>query len=265
MGKKIFLKSLGVTVMNEYELKNTWKKEEQIAHIHGWDFSHIEGRYEQENLPWDYKKIIEKYLKKDMKILDYDTGGGEFLLSLNHPYEKTSATEGYEPNVELCKKTLLPLGIDFRKCDNVSNIPFSDESFDLIINRHGDIDAKEFYRLLKKGGIFITQQVGEDNDRELVKMVLPEAEKPFPNMNLKYQKEEFEKSGFKILEEGETYKPIKFFDIGAFVWFARIIEWEFPGFSVDKCFERLAEMQSTIEEKGSVNGTIHRYIIVAEK
>ncbi len=265
MGKKIFLKSLGVTVMNEYELKDTWKKEEQIAHIHGWDFSHIEGKYEQENLPWDYKKIIEKYLKKDMKILDYDTGGGEFLLSLNHPYENIFATEGYPPNVELCKETLLPLGIDFRKCDDPSNIPFEDESFDLIINRHGDLNPKEFYRLLKKGGIFITQQVGEDNDRDLVEMVLPDTEKPFPNMNLKYQKEEFEKSGFKILEEGETYKPIKFFDIGAFVWFARIIEWEFPGFSVDKCFEQLAEMQKTIEEKGSVDGTIHRYMIVAEK
>ena len=35
MGKKIFLKSLGVTVMNEYELKNSWKKEEQIINRHG--------------------------------------------------------------------------------------------------------------------------------------------------------------------------------------------------------------------------------------
>ena len=27
--------------------------------------------------------------------------------------------------------------------------------------------------------------------------------------------------------------------MGAFVWFARIIQWEFPGFSVDACFDRL--------------------------
>ena len=40
--------------MDELKLREIWKKEEEAAHIHGWDFSHINGRYEQENdLPWD--------------------------------------------------------------------------------------------------------------------------------------------------------------------------------------------------------------------
>ena len=31
---------------------NEWKTEECIAHIHGWDFSHIVGRYtEEDDLP----------------------------------------------------------------------------------------------------------------------------------------------------------------------------------------------------------------------
>lgn len=46
---------------------------------------------------------------------------------------------------------------------------------------------------------------------------------------------------------------------------AHIIEWEFPNFSVDRCFEHLLEMQKMIENKGSVEGTIHRYLIVAKK
>ena len=77
-----------------------------MEHIHGWDFSHIYGRYsEEENLLWDFRTVINKYLKNDMKLLDMETGGGEFLLSLNHPmHHNTSATEGYPPNVELCKK-----------------------------------------------------------------------------------------------------------------------------------------------------------------
>ena len=65
-----------------------------------------------------------------MNILDYDTGGGEFLLSLKHPYEKTAATEGYPPNVKLCAEKLLPLGIDLRECSDPSHIPFEDEAFD---------------------------------------------------------------------------------------------------------------------------------------
>ena len=90
--------------MTNEELKTIWKKEEECAYINGWDFSHIHNRYEEGDIPWDYEDIIRKYLSNDMKLLDYDTGGGEFLLSLHHPYNNTSAIEGYPPNVELCKK-----------------------------------------------------------------------------------------------------------------------------------------------------------------
>lgn len=37
---------------------------------------------------------------------------------------------------------------------------------------------------------------------------------------------------------------------GAFVWFARIIEWEFPGFSVERCFDRLLRMQEIRSTRG---------------
>ena len=46
---------------------------------------------------------------------------------------------------------------------------------------------------------------------------------------------------------------------------ARIIEWEFPGFSVEKCFDRLLQMQAKLEQKGSIDGTIHRYLIIVRK
>ena len=69
--------------MKEQEWISAWKKEENIAHIHGWDFSHIAGRYAEEmDLPWDYQRIILDYLKPEMKLLDVDTGGGEFLPAL---------------------------------------------------------------------------------------------------------------------------------------------------------------------------------------
>lgn len=108
--------------MNTEEWINAWKAEENIAHIHGWDFSHIRDRYtEEEDLPWDYRETILRYLKPEMRLLDIDTGGGEFLRSLNHPYENTAATEGYPPNVALCAQTLLPLGVDFRPGDGRAN------------------------------------------------------------------------------------------------------------------------------------------------
>lgn len=57
--------------MNPDQLKEAWKKEEDMAHIHGWDFSHIHGRYEEQgDLPWNYDAIIRNILKDEMKILE---------------------------------------------------------------------------------------------------------------------------------------------------------------------------------------------------
>ena len=252
--------------MQKEELIKLWKEEEQIAHIKGWDFSHIEGgRSSEEEPPWSYEELIRQYLTDEMRLLDYDTGGGEFLLSLQHPFEKTCATEGYPPNVELCRKTLIPLGIDLRECSDCSKIPFEDESFDIVINRHGGFDPKEIRRILKSGGLFNTQQVGEKNDHDLVEMVLPDEKSPFPGMSLEIQKKAFEDEGFEIINSGEHFGALRFFDIGAFVWFARIIEWEFPGFSVDECLDRLWQMQQKLEKDGFIEGTTHRYMLVARK
>ena len=119
--------------------------------------------------------------------------------------------------------------------------------------------------MLKAGGVFVTQQVGSENDRELVDAVLPGVGKPFPHNNLTEQREAFEKAGFEIIKAEEAFCPIRFFEVGAFVWFAHIIEWEFPGFSVEKCFDRLLQMQRIIETNGKIEGTAHRFLIVARK
>lgn len=252
--------------MNTEELVSRWKEEERIAHIHGWDFSHIRDRYtEEEDLPWDYRETIWRYLRPEMLLLDIDTGGGEFLLSLNHPYQHTAATEGYPPNVELCRKTLLPLGIDFRPGDGRSKLPFADGSFDMVINRHGDFTASDIHRLLKPGGIFVTQQVGAENDRELVQLLCGETELPFPEQYLDITSGKFRDAGFEILEARECYRPIRFFDVGALVWFARIIEWEFPDFSVDTCLDRLRNAQRILERNGCIEGRIHRFLLAARK
>ena len=254
-----------MTDLTPEELRTAWKDEERRAQIKGWDFSHIEGRCIEEPLPWDYSDVIHTYLKDEMKLLDYDTGGGEFLMGLHHPYENTAATEGYPPNVQLCREKMLPLGIDLRECSDASNIPFEDAAFDLIINRHGSFDPREIKRLLRPGGIFITQQVGDENDRELIEAVLPDLEPPFPHANLAEQRAAFENAGFEILEADEAFCRISFSDVGAFVWFAHIIEWEFPGFSVDRCFDRLMQMQETIQKSGEAAGRVHRYLLVAKK
>lgn len=248
------------------ELVAAWKAEEEIAFIHGWDFSHIHGRYtEEDDLPWDYRREILSRLTPEMKLLDMDTGGGEFLLSLGHPYENTAATENYPPNVQLCRDTLLPLGLTFRPADGKGKLPFADNSFDMVINRHGDFHAEEIFRVLKPGGFFITQQVGAENDRELVELLCGETPLPFPEQYLSLTEDAFRQAGFEILNGQECFRTIAFRDVGALVWFARIIQWEFPGFSVDSHLEGLIRAKKVLEEQGIIRGSTHRFFLLARK
>ena len=253
--------------MNKSELLKIWLEEEQIAHIHGWDFSHIQDKFDEEkDLPWDYEMLVRNYLKPSHDLLDMDTGGGEFLLSLKHPYERTSATEAYAPNVRLCENVLLPLGINFKEADCTGELPFADDTFDLVINRHGSYNPQEIYRILKPDGLFITEQVGAENDRDLVVQLMETVPPmPFPGQYLDIAVEKFEEAGFSIMEKQEAFRPIKFWDVGALVWVAHIIEWEFPGFSVESSLGRLYALQEKLEQNGVIEGTIHRFLLVAKK
>lgn len=251
--------------MDTNALIRMWKEEENIAHIHGWDFSHIDGRCIEEPLPWDYRQVIGEYLTPEMRLLDIDTGGGEFLLSLNHPHGNTAATENYPPNVALCKEILLPLGIDFRPADGKGNLPFENDRFHIVINRHGDFNPCEIYRVLKPGGMFVTQQVGAENDRELVELLCGKLPLPFPEQYADKAAEAFQKAGFTILRREEIFRPIRFADVGALVWFARVLPWEFPDFSVDTHIENLLKAQQILEETGHIQGRIHRFLLVAQK
>ncbi len=252
--------------MKKQALLNQWLYEQETAHIKGWDFSHIRGRYkEEDDLPWDFRNIIKFYLKDTDYLLDMETGGGEFLLSFLSDPEYTAAIEGYEPNVKICEERLLPLGIDFKAADGGDELPFKDNYFDIVTNRHGKYDVNELKRVLKSGGIFLTQQVGAENDRELVKLLIGDIEIPYPEAYLDISAQKFTDNGFDIIEKAEAYRPIEFYDIGALVWFARIIDWEFPRFEVERHQKNLFKAQEILEKEGSIKGSIHRYYFAARK
>lgn len=248
--------------MDYAELRKSWEEEEKRS-FQGWDFSSLEDRWKEQPLPWDYKDILKKYLKPEYKLLDMGTGGGEFLLTLGHPYVNSSVTEAWEPNVKLCEIRLAPLGICVRRVYEDDRLPFEDNTFDMVINRHESYSVKEVSRILKPGGVFITQQVGGKNDellsRKLIKGFIPK----FPHWNRGYASEELKNNSFEILYGNECFPLLRFYDVGAIVYFAKIIEWDFPNFSVDRCFEELCALQQELEEKAFIECFEHRFVIAS--
>jgi len=251
--------------MKYIKLKEDWLSEEKRS-FQGWNFSYIEKRKTHEPLPWNYDKIVRQYLNTNSTLLDMGTGGGEYLLTLNHPYSKTFATEAYPPNFELCERTLTPLGIDVRQVFTDNYLPFQNEMFDIIINRHAAYDINEVYRLLKPNGLFITQQVGGLNNKELSRFLIRDFKEIIDHEHtLENNLLLFENIGLSLIKSDEFFPTLKFFDVGALVYWAKIIEWEFPNFSVDRCFKQLCQLQSTIEQQGFVESKEHRFVIVAKK
>ena len=248
--------------MNYEELKNYWLEEEQHA-FRGWDFSHIQSRWQHSPLDWDYKSIVTERLCPTNQLLDMGTGGGEFLLSLNHPHGGTSVTEAWAPNIQLCMEKLAPLGVQVYPVKEDALLPIADSSFDIVINRHESYDLHEVRRVLKPNGMFITQQVGGENGISLEKRINLE-ERIHPVFSLQSEMPQFQDNGFSVKYSNECFPELKFFNVGAFVFWAKIIEWSFPGFSVEKNFERLCALHNNLEQRGFISTTEHRFVIVAQ-
>jgi SAM-dependent methyltransferase len=239
--------------------------EEELHSVQGWDFSHLTDRWESDPLPWDYAAIIKQYLKPSDKLLDLGTGGGEFLLTLNHPYTCTSVTEGYPPNYLHCKQSLEPLGITVKPVDESNHLDFPDQTFDIVIDRHESYDLIEVLRVLKPGGIFITQQCGGLNNIELSRRFIPDFISEFAQFSYTSEINAVKSAGFQILHHEEASPKLKFLDVGAIVFYAKNIPWEFPGFSVKKFLPQLDEFQRDINENGYFESTESRFMFVAQK
>jgi SAM-dependent methyltransferase len=239
--------------------------EEELRSVQGWDFSHLKDRWESDPLPWNYAAIINQYLKPSDKLLDLGTGGGEFLLTLNHPFDYTSITEGYLPNYQQCMRILEPLGITVKPIDESNHLDFPDQTFDIVIDRHESYDLTEVLRVLKIGGIFITQQCGGLNNIDLSKRFIPNFISEFAQFSYSSEIKAVKNAGFQLLFHKEAAPKLRFFDVGAIVFYAKNIPWEFPGFSVEKFLPQLDELQRNIDEHSYYESTESRFMFVARK
>jgi len=250
--------------MKTTDLKTQWQADEAAA-FQGWYFSYISNRWCEPAPPWDYSGVVKSHLDPAHKLLDMGTGGGEVLLSIGHPHQNTYATEAWPPNFELCVKTLTPLGITMAQTYEDDKLPFDNNSFDIIINRHESFDLEEVNRTLRPGGYFITQQVGGKNTREFMKLLNDDFLYDLPHHTVENYVNKLKLLGFNIEKSEEAEYPVKVYDVGALVYQAKVIEWEYPNFSVETHFEKLLACHKIVQEKGYLEATGHRFLIVAKK
>ncbi|MGD6793087.1 class I SAM-dependent methyltransferase [Metabacillus indicus] len=233
----------------------------------GWDFSFITetGRMQSGLLSWSYGSMAHAIISDSASMLDMGTGGGEFLAKLQPFPASVTATEGYEPNVSIAKSKLESLGVTVVPIDNDAELPFPDGTFDLILNQHESFDPEEVSRILKEGGLFLTQQVGGLDCLGINEALGEKPNEEYLQWNLSNAVYGLKEAGFDVLFAKEEYPPQRFYDIGALIYYLKAIPWQVPDFIPDLFKERLLAIHNDMAEKGFFEVKQHRFVVKAEK
>ncbi len=149
--------------------------------------------------------------------------------------------------------------------ENDQEIPLPDDSIELIINRHESYHVPELNRILKNGGVFLTQQVGALDCIQLNEFLGAQVGTDANKWALKNEIQQLEQSDLQILRAEEELLDSTFDDIGVVVFFLKIIEWQIPDFSVQKYHDQLLEMHKYILANGPFKAKAHRFLIEAQK
>ena len=151
-------------------IDNSCNKEKEfynkIGKIIGWDFSSI--KYEVvDNSKFQYFDEINKSINENMILLDIGTGGGEKLSNLvKNDCILKIGTDFSEEMIKNANKNNKNPKIRFFEM-NSDNLNFPNNFFDIITARHTPFNIKEVSRLLKDNSIFFSEQIDEDDCKEL--------------------------------------------------------------------------------------------------
>jgi SAM-dependent methyltransferase len=240
--------------------------EAEAAPITGWDFSWLDGRATEERPRWHYAEQVAARAANVTSMLDLQSGGGELLSTLRSFPPLMVASEGYAPNVAVAARNLQPRGAFVVAAhDDRSALPFADATFELVTSRHPITTYwDEIARVLQPGGTYFSQQVGPHTMREVTEFFLgphPETSKRDPAL----ARQAAEDAGLAVAQLEEAQILATFDDVGAVVYFLRLVVWTVPDFSVERYRARLRDLHEQIARAGPFVAHATRFLIEATK
>ena len=240
--------------------------EAEHAPIDGWDFAWLDGRATEERPSWGYSQRVAERAARAERMLDLQSGGGEMLNKLPKLAPLMVATEGYAPNVLVAARRLRSRGayVIATEADR-SALPIAGNAFDLVTSRHPvDTWWDEIARVLRTGGTYFSQQVGPHSMRELSEAVMGPLP-PGSNRESGLARRQAEAVGLDVVDLRDERLRAEFFDIGAVVYFLRLVVWTVPDFTVERYRPQLRALHHQIAREGSFVAHSTRFLIEAIK
>ena len=227
--------------------------------MQGWHFEYLPEDVGGET-PWDYEAQAAARIKDSDAVVDLGTGGGEVFSKLLAATNCDAyATEEWGPNVTVAGNRLKRLA-PVTHCSSLQ-LPFQDNTFNLVLSRHEAINPAEVMRVLRNGGRFLSQQVINDFMVELGDY-FPDTQ-TFPDFFADYQNS-FSQFGARIIQAEEFRYKIRFKELGHLVYQIVVAPWTIPDFSVDTHLEGLQILDNKLKQGGELLFSAGYYLLEVE-
>jgi SAM-dependent methyltransferase len=141
---------------------------DQVGALNGWDFSRL--KCTSEGVEWDFYEEVIKRCKRSDILLDIGTGGGEAILSIADYALLLVGIDHSNGMMKTANENLMnshKANVRFLHMD-ADRLDFPARFFNIVSCRHSSFYPKEVERVLSKDGVFLTQQVSE-NDKLNIK------------------------------------------------------------------------------------------------
>ena len=152
--------------------KFSYKK---VAKQIGWNFSDVKITVEHPSGYNYYQAVVEAIKFNETKMLDIGCGSGEKSVMFFSGAKEITMIDVEPDMIEKARANLERVHFSkekrnkFKIClgDCEKPLPFDDESFDLVVSRHCGANMAEVFRVLKKGGKFISEDYATNDCQEL--------------------------------------------------------------------------------------------------
>ncbi len=251
------------------ELVAGWREAARAAGYEDWGQLVTDGHVTIPTFAWNYEEQVRGALRSASSYLDLHTAGGEQLLKVRDAWpERVVVTEAY--SLELARKRLEPLGVTVIPSAGMSlweTLPFPDDSFDVVTVKHAPFSATEVCRILRPGGVVVTQQVDGRSDADLVEHFGGTqggtGERPY--VSLGFFRSALRTAGLDVEVALDSAGEKTFRDVGSVVYYLTKSGWLVDGFSVDAFLPQLARLQQRLERTGRLAFADWHFLLTARK
>ncbi|TLZ44246.1 MAG: class I SAM-dependent methyltransferase [Methanobacteriota archaeon] len=236
---------------------------ERARHFSGWQLALYAPRDLDPPEPWKYELRATELLETAVSVIDMGTGGGEVFGDLCMTFQgRAVATEPWKVNAPVAAARLKPQGIAVVRCGSLL-LPFRNGSFDLVLNRHEELEPAEVARVLSPGGTLLTQQVGRAWSQELRDF--------FPRMQdsgdlfTRYQAG-LRDSGLRIVQAMTHDWRAAYRRFEDLVYVLCVAPWTIPDFDpLDRDLGALRKAEESLSTENGILLTESRFLIEARK